>query len=333
MPNFGTRKGGKIVERRVQHYCYRCGTPWPSQALICPACGGIDRAEEQARPTVEVQNDFETFQFPWDELPWPRQGSVVLYGGPGAGKSSIAGQINPTNWLSKEMDPKPVARMLRRVCTGTMPAISMVNNAKDVARVLGQITKGPIVLDSLTSLGAQDALAAGYLLCEWGKTHDDRVLAILQVNKAGEGAGYMQIPHLFDTVVELTKDAMGLRLLNVTKSRWSGLSSKYWTFDRAGKTVIPDFEAAYSVEGTPGEYWLHPYPMNGARWAGMLDMLDSAGKLKPGSASAAMAAQYMKTGFVEPADVAERRDFAVRHGLQWLEPEDASAELCEDEET
>jgi hypothetical protein len=319
------------MERNIQFYCYRCGTPWEEQAMICTACGGTDRAQEQARPTITVEHEVEHFEFPWNDLGWPLQGSVVLYGGPGSGKSSISSKIRPTNWISKEMDPKPLSQMLRRVCPGPMPAIWMVQNAKDVGRVLGQITKGPLVLDSLTSLGQQDALLAAHMLTDWCKHYNDRVLAILQVNKSGEGAGYMQIPHLFDTVVELAKDTMGLRLMNVPKSRWSGLSSKYWTFDKAGQIVIPKFQAAYSVEGTPGEYWLHPYPMSGARWSGLLEMLADAGKLTPGSCSAAMAAAYMPTGFVEPSDVNERRDFAVRHGLAWIDPETASVALREED--
>ena len=318
------------MERNTQFYCYRCGSPWEDEALICGACGGTDRAAESARPTVSVEHDVEMFDFPWNELGWPLQGSVVLYGGPGSGKSSIASKIKPTNWLSKEMDPKPVARMLRRVCPGPIPAIWMVHNSKDVGRVLSQITKGPVVLDSLTALGMQDALLAAHMLVDWCKHYNDRVLAILQVNKSGEGAGYMQIPHLFDTVVELDKDAMGLRLMNVPKSRWSGLSSKYWTFDNKGTIVVPDFEAAYSVEGTPGEYWLHPYPMNGSRWSGLLEMLSDAGKLTPGSASAAMAAAYMPTGFVEPSDVNERREFAERHHLNWIDPKSVSHLLTDE---
>ncbi len=137
-------------ERKIQHYCYSCGTPWPDQALICPGCGKTDRAADQARPSIEVPNDTETFPFPWDELPWPKQGSVVLYGGPGAGKSSISAMIRPADWISKEMDPKPAARMLRRILPDNMPTIWMVDTAKDVGRILGQISKGPIVMDSLT---------------------------------------------------------------------------------------------------------------------------------------------------------------------------------------
>ena len=325
------QKRGFRVARATQFYCYRCGTPWQDQALICDECGGTDRAAETARPSITVDNDIETFDFPWEEIEWPTQGSVVLYGGPGSGKSSIASKVKPTNWLSKEMDPKPVGRMLRRVCPGPVPAIWMVHSAKDVGVALSQITKGPIVLDSLTALGMQEALLAAHMLIDWCKHYNDRVLAILQINKSGEGAGYMQIPHLFDTVVELNKDDMGLRLLNVPKSRWSGLTSKYWTFDNKGQIIMPKFSAAYSVEGTPGEYWLHPFPMSGAKWNHMLDMLSDAGKLQQGTASAAIHAAYMPNGFIEPADVNERREFAERHGLTWVDPDTAS-QLLEDED-
>jgi hypothetical protein len=222
--------------------------------------------------------------------------------------------------------------MFRRILPDFMPGVETVETPEDVRRVLSETQRGPIVMDSLTAFGLREALVVAHMLVHWAQRNNDRALAIIQLNKDGQAAGYMEIPHLFDAIVNVSPDPWGVRSFRVVKSRWSALESIYWTFDRDGKLTIPSFPAAYSVEGSPGEYWLHPYPLKGAKWTGVLAALNGAEKLQPGTCSAAVAATYMPSGFLEPMDVSERRRFAERNGLQWITAEEA-AEMVADVET
>lgn len=311
-----------------RYYCYRCGTPWRSEWVHCERCGSSDRELGRARPRLNVPDDLERFGGPWKLLPWPGQGAVALYGGPGAGKSSLASLVDPRRWLTKEQEPKAVGAMFRRVTPQNLPAIDHVNSAGDVQRVLSTIESGPIVLDSLTAFGLKDALIVAHLVVEWARLRDDRALAVIQVNKDGQAAGYMEITHLFDAIVNVSPDRWGVRSFRIEKSRWSALEAIYWTFDADGKITVPDFPAAYSVEGGPGGYWLHPYPMKRSEWGGLLDVLAKTNALKPGIASAAVWAPYMPQHFLEPMDVPERRRFARANGLHWASPSDFPDEIC-----
>ena len=324
----GLRSNPRLVGE-ARYYCYTCGSPWPKEAVACPACRGSDRSRGAARPQRPAQNDVTLFDGPWSLLPWPKQGTVAMFGGPGAGKSSLAGLVKPTRWITREQEPKPVGDMFRRILPDFMPAVESVDTPEDVRRILSETPRGPVVLDSLTAFGLREALVVAHLLVHWAQRNNDRALAILQLNKDGQAAGYMEIPHLFDAIVNVSPDPWGVRAFRVTKSRWSPLESIYWSFDREGKLTIPDFPAAYSVEGGPGEYWLHPYPLKGAKWTGILGALHGAEQLRPGTASSAIVAGYMPTGFLEPMDVEERRRFAERNGLSWMTAEDAAASISE----
>ena len=309
-----------VRSHAVPRYCYRCGTPWDESEICCPSCGGTDPSYGSARPTYTVGDEAQRFDGPWQMLPWIPTGSVAMFGGPGAGKSSLAAMIRPRMWITKEQEPRPVGNMFRRLIADYMPDVRVADSAEDVATALSECERGPVVLDSLTAFGLKDALVSAHMLVEWARRHNDRALAIVQVNKDGQLAGYMEIPHLFDAVVNVTPDPWGVRSFRVTKSRWSSLGAVYWSFDKDGKIQIPSFNAAYSVEGEPGEYWLHPYPLKGAKWSGMLNALAEAGTLRPGCACAATEASYLATGFLEPMDATERRAFAERNGLVWLDP-------------
>lgn len=305
-----------------QHYCYTCGTPWPPEWAICDACGSEDRAADVARPLRAVPGDHKTFPGPWKLLPWPGQGAAAVYGGPGAGKSSLAAMLKPTQWLTKEQAPKAAGDMLRRIIPDHMPQIHAVKDPKQVYQILQETFAGPIVVDSLTAFGLREALVIGHMLVDWARKNDDRSLAILQVNKGGDAAGYKEITHLFDAICNLTPDKWGVRIFEIEKSRWSPLGSLYWTFDDAGQIAIPEFNAAYSVEGAGGTYWLHPFPMKGAKWSGLLTVMGELGLLKPGVASAAVIAPYMPDRFLKAMDHIERRRFAEAQNLEWLEPAD-----------
>lgn len=306
-----------------QGYCYECGNPWPKEHLVCLSCGSSLRENENARPMRASKDDAIRYPWPWNNLPWPPQGSVGLIGGPGSGKSSLAALIKPKVWLSIEMEPKLIGNIVRRITPDHMPLIRMVRNSRDVAEALRDIFEGPVALDSATAMESLgEALAASQVMVSWAKERNDRSLTIVQVNKAGEAAGFMKIPHLFDTTAEVSPEDYGLRTLNYSKSRWAGLDTTYFTFDGKGQISMPPFDAAYSVEGNPGSYTLHPFPMSSAKWAAVLDFLQDSGSLEGGIASAATSASYMKHGFIEPTDVNERKRFAERHGLKWVSARD-----------
>lgn len=307
----------------AEEYCYACGTTWSPGYITCVACGATDKGAGTSRPVVHVKDDTQCFMGPWEMLPWPRSGAVGMYGGPGAGKSSLAAMIRPRVWITKEQVPKPVGEMFRRLWgDGWMPQVHAVQDSGDVAKVLEMHYKGPIVLDSATALKLKDGLLASEMMVKWAQDRNDRVLIIIQINKDQQAAGYMEIPHLVDAVVNISPDPWGVRSFRINKSRWSALGATYWGFNAEGKVEVPDFPASYSVEGSPGEYWLHPFPIRGSKWSGLLAALSADEQLKPRHASAAVRAPYMEHGFVEPMDVHERKRFAESHGLKWIKPEE-----------
>jgi len=318
------------IKPRRELYCYECGTPWDPMELRCLGCGGVESAESASRPMKTARDDVKCFKGPWRLLPWPRQGTVGMFGGPGAGKSSLAALIRPQLWLTKEQVPKPVGGLFKRLWPdGHMPLVRTVNTAEDVRQALLTTTEGPVVLDSATALGLREGLIASHHLVEWAQTHNDRTLCIIQVTKTGQNAGFNEIPHLFDAIVNISPDAFGVRAWRATKSRWSDLGATYWCFDKDGRITTPDFPAAYSVEGAPGGYWLQPFPLKGGKWYGLLAAMASHEMLEPKMASAAVRAPYMPTGFIEPMDVPERRRFAEAHGLTWVSPDEV--ELPDDD--
>jgi len=308
-----------LRHQRLRKYCYTCGSPWLKDQVACEKCGSNDYEEGSARPVHAVEGDGIRFDGPWRMLPWPPQGVVAMFGGPGSGKSSLASMIDPKVWISKEQEPRPIGDMWRRTRPKVaMPETIMVNDADELATALSRVSRGPLVLDSATALGPRDGLRASYLVSQWAKDHGERALLIAQVNAQGDIAGYNEIPHLVDATVNIAPDPWGVRAFRIEKSRWSSLDQVYWTFNEEGGISQPDFEAAYTVEGTPGAYHLHPYPLPGAKWNGGAAALAGADRLEPGTASSAIGAKYMKSGFVEPMDSSERKRFAENNGLKWL---------------
>lgn len=314
-------------------YCFHCGTPWDESELSCTACGSKDRELGAAKPTVEAPGDGICFSGPWKMIPWPGQGAVSITGGPGAGKSSLAGILRPTFWLTKEQEPKHVGKMFQRLLPdGHMPMVVSIDTPEKAEQILRTVRRGPVVFDSLTALGLREALITAHIMTRWARDNNDRSLSILQFNKDGQAAGYNEIPHLFDCNIEAEADPWGVRVFNIRKSRWCPLDSMYWRFNENGQLDIPKFPAAYSIEGKPGSYSLHPYPVPGAKWSGLLAALSEAGILRPQMAACATSATYMPTGFLEPMDVHERRRFAERHDLTWITPEMARVMLNEQPE-
>jgi hypothetical protein len=221
--------------------------------------------------------------------------------------------------------------MFRRLLPdGYMPEIAAVDTAEDIANILRITEKGPIVVDSLTAFGLRDSLAIAHLLVNWTRNNNDRSLGIMQANSKGEAAGYMEIPHLFDACISVKPDPWGVRCFRVEKCRWGPLDCGYFRFDPGtGQITQPSFPAAYTVEGNAGQYYLHPYPISGAKWTGLFRDLEEIEVLEAGMASAAQKAAYMPGGFIEPLDSPERQRFAERNALEWISAEEGSLLLAQ----
>jgi len=330
----GTARNVRNIRQRGW-YCRRCGSPWRDEWVVCEGCGAdvSSRVLGYSRPTVEARGDEIQFVGPWKMLAWPGQGTVALHGGPGSGKSSLSAMLldddngrlpkNRGVWITKEQDPKPVGKMMRRIVPSRTlpPIIARVEKPNDVAERLQLTDQGPVIVDSLTAFGLKEALIVAHLVDAWAKRNNERALCIIQVTKDGSAAGYMEIKHLFDAIVALGSDKWGRRQFRVEKNRWGPEGALYWKFDDRGEIVQPSFNASYSVEGIPGSFYLHPYPLPGAKWCGLLDLLDSESRLIPGLASAAYHAAYMPTGFIRAPQEEERKRFAVANGLRWVDPE------------
>ena len=295
--------------------------------IICVKCGSTDKSFLRARPMQRTKDEFTHFEGPWSHIPFPYQGTVAMYGGPGTGKSSLSSLIRPKYWLTKEQEPKPASMMFRRVTPDHMPEIIALDDAEEVRSILDEIQIGPVVIDSLTAVGLKESLEIAHLLVNWSRQHGQKAVAILQANQGGGAAGYLEIPHLFDAVISVQKDLWGVRVFRIEKSRWCGLESIYFTFDDDGKITSPTFEAAYTVEGTAGEYYLHPYPINGAKWQGLFDQMIELNCMRTGIASCAQTALYMPSGFIEPMDMLQRKRFAEQAGLKWISPSDVAEDL------
>ena len=311
-------------------YCFTCGTPWTDDMeIICVKCGSTDKSFLRARPMQRTKDEFTHFEGPWSNIPWPFQGTVAMYGGPGTGKSSLSSLIRPKYWLTKEQEPKPASMMFRRVTPDHMPEIVALDSAEEVQEVLNDIQEGPVVIDSLTAFGLKESLEIAHMIVNWSRQNGQKALAILQANQGGGAAGYLEIPHLFDAVINIQKDLWGVRVFRIEKSRWCGLESIYFTFDDNGQIAKPVFEAAYTVEGTAGEYYLHPYPIKGAKWQGLFDQMVEMNCMGTGIASCAQTAMYMPSGFIEPMDMEQRKRFAKQAGLDWVSPDDIMNKLVQ----
>ena len=313
-------------------YCTSCGSRVPPRQVNCSVCGSVGTDTLCVRPTKMGQLSGVKLLPPWDNFTWLPGGVVALWGGPGAGKSSLAAITGPQVWITSEQEPFAVARMFDRLGV-KVPTIYRVKTYEDVQRFFRDARFNrpeKVVVDSLTAFGVMDGLRVLSELVSWSQANNARTLVVLQVTKDNRAAGPMEIAHEVDVVARAAVDRTGLRLLAFTKSRFSALETRYWIFNEYGQVDVPDFaNDVYSVEGSPGGYELVPFPVTGAKWAGLLQYLDDQEQLSDfiGFASSAVRAKHKETGFVLPNDFRERKAFAEAHGLSWLDPSKID---CED---
>ena len=308
-------------------HCADCGATSTQNSLTCTTCGSGNTARGGVlKPTKVVPVRSLPLPWPWDGLGAYPEGAVVsLTGGPGSGKSTIAavvaGAAPSVTWITSEQTPLQVAAFHRRLSL-PIPSIGTCSTPGQVRDVLRSASTGFVVLDSLTHMGGWTEqaqilhLLRGWCVAEAGRWG----LVIMQVNGQGDAAGLMELPHMVEATCAVSADSMtGLRSLSASKNRNGPLFTRLFGIGPGGLEHVAELAqgASYSIEGGPGAYRLHPWPLPGARWAGLLD------KVKPGTgyASAAILAPSYASGVLEPADVEERRTYAVAHGLTWLNPD------------
>lgn len=318
-------------------YCLHCGARVAARQINCSACGGVGVHPIRVRPKVIPEAELPSFKPPWDDFPWREGGAVLLWGGPGRGKSSIAAQTLPQAWVTSEQEPLAVSVMFKRLGI-PVPVIYRVkdqNDLREFYREARTTNYEQVVLDSVSALGLSEGRDALLDLVRWAQDTGSRALAIAQVTKAGGFAGYMEIAHEVDAIASVGVDKTGLRYLAFEKSRFSSLDTRYWIFTDAGTVDVPDFtDDVYSVEGHPGSYQLVPFPVPGCKWSGALELLSGAGLLDgmKGRATVGVEALHKATRLVLPNDWRERKSFAERHGLSWLNLEEINQLLEENED-
>lgn len=328
-----TGEHGYASVKRIR-YCYKCGTPVPRDTEACDACGGMEFDEQVVRPSpLDGEEPSIPLPGPWNVVQrWPESTVLSITGGPGTGKSTLVGMLRPDLWMTAEQTPRRAVVTLVRSQHATPETyervdIAPIRKADDVERRLRDVESGLVALDSLTRAGSWDTqVEILEAMNEWAQSGPDRrVVAILQYNKRGEAAGLNAVEHLVDFCLDAYKDPSGLRVLSCWKNRSGEATARYFKLDEHG-VGRPKFEvAAYSVEGDKGEFVLHPWPMKGAIWSELLDVLfgrrrgrnPTRGVAVPGIAGCGLYQPGYERNVLEPADVDERRRFAEEHGLTW----------------
>ncbi len=267
---------------------------------------------------------------PWEVLHiWPEATVVSVTGGPGTGKSTLLAMLKPDLWATAEQTPRRAVVTLVRAQRAIAEEyerrdIAPIKTPRDVEARLVDLPGGLFALDSLTRVGAWDEqVRILEVIAEWTHAGEGRrAVVILQHNKRHEGAGLNSVPHLVDACLDVYQDISGLRVLSCWKNRSGDPTARYFQLGADG-VRSPDFgRAAWSVEGDAGAYTLHPWPLRGAMWGGVLDALFGRGGRElgvavPGIAGCGIYQPGYPRNVLEPGDVEQRQRFAEAHGLTW----------------
>ncbi len=317
----------KVVKAiRSSKVCYRCALPILENAASCPRCGSTDIDTRRSRPANYGQRGFVELPHPMRNLRMKKGGTMLLSGGPGSGKTTICMATKPKIVSSSEQENEEVASIWYRVHGNDeeVPIISTCTTWEELEEDLLQLAEGELgVVDSISQL-ASGPESSKILSRAIRSIREKGAIAIFitQYTKDGDMLGPNELRHMVDVVSSIPDDPSGMRRLAVHKNRFGPIFAQYFSIGEHG-VQEQNFPWAYSVEGPPGRYSLHLFPMGGAKWSGILDAFEGAGVRVSGIATAALVSRIYETGFVEPDDVTWRMKFAADHGLAWVNPQRA----------
>ena len=309
-----------IQNRRV---CFRCAFPISdSSIMICPRCKTEDIDVRRAMPKKTEPRKATSLPFPWDKLSLPQGGTVLLSGGPGSGKTTICIGANPTLYITTEQEIEQVGDNWYRLHDNLhAPLITNCYTWENLDEdLIGLDEDALVIVDSVSQFvsGPESADVVKQVI-EKVRDAQARCIFIAQFRKDGVMLGPNELNHQVDVLATIPDDKTGMRRLAVTKNRFGGLFTNYFALDATG--ILPqDFNYAYTVEGSAGNYSLHLYPLGGAKMDGIFKTMVSHGIFIEGMASAAIECTGYRTGFAEPQDAVWRRSFAEDHGLLWIDP-------------
>jgi len=323
-----------IKNRRT---CFDCGRPVrDAHAQTCPWCGGSDISDRKARPTKRTgREDPILLPAPWTGLKLEKGATILLSGGAGSGKTTICLKLKPTKYCTSEQEIDKVHEDWWRIVgqherDPLTPTFTMIYTWEQLQEDVADIEENDIlVVDSISQL-TTSSRSVDVVRDVVEKVRFEGAIAIFiaQYTKDGDMLGPNMLRHLVDVVAEIPDDGHGMRRLAVYKNRYGSTFSNYFVINDKGVHEA-SFPYAYSVEGNPGRYSLHMYPLSGSKYSSMYDILVDKGVRINRVASCAIASSLYADGFAEPPDVDERRRFALRHGLLWLDPE-TFHEICDD---
>lgn len=330
-----SEKGALAVKNR--RTCYDCGKPIRDpNAQVCPHCGGSDVSERKARPTRRIFGaPHVILPDPWDGLELDLGSTILLSGGAGSGKTTISLKCKPRKYATSEQEIDKIHEDWHRIVgqhfpDQATPAFSMVYSWEHLEEDVADIEEGDIlVVDSISQLAASiQTVDIMRKVVEKVRFEGAIAIFIAQYTKDGDMLGPNMLRHLVDVVAEIPEDSHGLRRLAVYKNRFGSTFSNYFVINSRG-VEKPTFPYAYTVEGNPGRYSLHLYPMSGAKYDGIFNaLLEGGGKVHHVASSAIQCGLY-EGSFAEPPDAEDRKRFALRHGLMWLDPETYSKILVD----
>ena len=322
---------GPVDSGRAPEYCLGCGRGRRGDEYKCPSCGCTvydhtvpgDLVGDEAGPDSMLAGPLGRV------LALPPGDTALVSGPKGCGKSSICFRAMPGAWIvSSEMAPPLVNSYCLRL--GVEAYRVSVPRYDEHMIDLGIDVDDPrvvdLVIDSISACPNPAAVLAGVRqLC---RDYGMRALLVAHVTKAGDVAGAAKMGHDVDAVVRVEVEAEHRRI-TIEKTR-AGITGSA-LFDLTADGVRgPEWSRFYSVEGRAPGYRVVPFPTGERRLAyasllraaahGQAPTWWKAKPPKPPFAVSALDGGDLYPGkWVEPADGAARREFALSHGLPYLD--------------
>ncbi len=330
-------------------YCVRCGTPRnPRDLHNCPACGDTDWDPFTVTPLVVPGDTRFSLPPPYDGTKGEWGRAFGLRGPKGVGKSTLMAELCrlgfPSDehpewgggawWITGEESANQVKIRNKRIGLGTVTVHHLDPHRPHLgmnafySKVAGNPPK-VVVLDSASILGPIEGLRVCERLKMWAQINQAIVGIIVQLNKAGEAAGFEALGHLLDAWGFVKTGRSGIRTIGLDKNRFGELFNKHWRFSPAGEIAGVSFEhRVLTVTGEPGSYELLPYPLNDKKkmhefWKYLGDLIGNEVGVLPdylGYATAGIRAPFLPCGFEIPDDWPDRKRYVELHGVQWLDP-------------